>query len=545
MKIHISSLRAISFAGFIAAQWGVMNAVSAQNLLPIPDSTAAPAVSATAPAVAVGTMAAAAPDTTTANPDGSLTPAQLNDLLGPIALYPDALIAVILPASTEPADIVLAARFIAEQGDPALIDLQPWDDSVKALAHYPEVVKWMDDNLNWTKAMGDAFVRQPADVMKAVQQLRAQAKAAGTLVDTPQQKVVTEDSNIVIQPAQPNVIYVPQYDPAVVYVQQAYPYPYPFIAFSAGYPVGPWLGFQCNWFNFGIWVGPWTPGIWYYPRSYWSRTVVVVAGRPWHAWSPSHRVVVEANRNFARQGPAGVPRPRVIAGAPAFAHAEAPGARPGEARPGEARPEIGAARPGEAPRGVAPVVAARGEPNGARPATAAPRAPLPNENREGVPVPRTTAPVVSDRAEGPNVTHAVANAPRAPAPDEGREGVPAPRTAAPAIGDRTSASTFEPRTAAPASSRTFTPMAASSAPGPYRVPTYTPKASPSFSPTYSRGPAMGAPASAGVESRGTTFAPAPMARGPVGGGGGGAVESRGGGGAGPASGGGGYRGGQP
>jgi hypothetical protein len=534
MKIHISGLRAISLAGFIAAQLGAMNAASAQNLLPIPDSTAAPAVSATAPAVPAATPVAATPDTTATNPDGSLTPAQLNDLLGPIALYPDALIAIILPASTEPADIVLAARFIAEQGDPALIDLQPWDDSVKALAHYPEVVKWMDDNLDWTKAMGDAFVRQPADVMRAVQQLRAQAKAAGTLVDTPQQKVVTEDSNIVIQPAQPNVIYVPQYDPSVVYVQQAYPYPYPFIAFSAGYPVGPWLGYQCNWFNFGIWVCPWTPGIWYYPRSYWARPVVVVAGRPFHAWSPPHRVVVEANRNFARQGPVGVPRPQVMAGTPVFAHTEAPGARPGEA-----------------PRGAAPVVAARGEPNGARPETIAPRPPLPSEERGGVPVPRTTAPMVADRGEGPNASYSgtVASS-RTPTPYNGRGGVPAPRTAAPTIDDRAGASTFEPRTAAPTSSRTFTPITATSAPTPYRVPTYSPKATPSYSPTYyGRGAAVGAPAPAAVESRGASYAaPAPMARGPVGGGpvgGGGAVESRGGGGPGPASGGGGYRGGQP
>ena len=95
----------------------------------------------------------------------SYTPAQLNDLLGPIALYPDALIAIILPASTEPTDIVLAARFVAEKGDPSLIDVQPWDDSVKALAHYPDVVTWMNDNLSWTKTLGDAFVRQPADCL--------------------------------------------------------------------------------------------------------------------------------------------------------------------------------------------------------------------------------------------------------------------------------------------------------------------------------------------------------------------------------------------
>src|SRR5665213_702878 len=126
-------------------------------------------------------------------PGGAQTPGvaytgeQLDQLLGPIALYPDALVAVILPASTVPSDVTLAANYLAANGTVGGIEAQPWDASVKALAHYPEVVKWMNANLDWTQALGAAFAQQPADVMQSVQQLRVQARAAGTLIDTPQQ----------------------------------------------------------------------------------------------------------------------------------------------------------------------------------------------------------------------------------------------------------------------------------------------------------------------------------------------------------------------
>ena len=87
-----------------------------------------------------------------------LAPEALNELLAPIALYPDALIALILPASTVPADLVLAARYIASNGDPAQVANQLWDDSVKSLVRYPDVLKWMDQNLEWTTAVGEAFL---------------------------------------------------------------------------------------------------------------------------------------------------------------------------------------------------------------------------------------------------------------------------------------------------------------------------------------------------------------------------------------------------
>lgn len=188
-------------------------------------------------------------------PPAQRTAAQLDQLLGPIALYPDALIALILPAATEASDVVLAARYFAVQGDPAKVDDQPWDDSVRALAHYPDVVKWMDENLTWTKQVGEAFIEQPADVMKAVQRLRAAARAAGTLVDTPQQRVVTSDDAITIVPAQPEIIYVPSYDPDVVYLSRRdYYYPGPFLTFGVGYATGFWLGYDVDWSRNRIWV---------------------------------------------------------------------------------------------------------------------------------------------------------------------------------------------------------------------------------------------------------------------------------------------------
>jgi hypothetical protein len=182
------------------------------------------------------------------------TSEQLEQLLGPIALYPDALIALILPAATNASDVVLASRFLAANSDAAQIDAQPWDESVKSLSRYPEVVKWMDDNLEWTKQVGEAFATQPTDVMNAMQHLRAEARANGSLVDTPQQKVVMQDAAISILPAQADVIYVPRYDPEIVFVDSPRSYGYSYISFGAAYPVGSWLSFDCDWQQHRIWI---------------------------------------------------------------------------------------------------------------------------------------------------------------------------------------------------------------------------------------------------------------------------------------------------
>ena len=192
-------------------------------------------------------------------PPQNLTKEELDKLLGPIALYPDALIAVILPAATVPSDIVLAARFLSTNENLAQVDDQPWDESVRSLARYPEIVKWMDQNLEWTTQLGEVFLDQPADVMNSIQSLRAQARAAGTLVDTPQQRVVEEESYIRVVPAEPDVIYVPQYDPEVVYVQPYTPYVEPVVSFGIGFAVGPWLNYDCDWPRRKVCVGDWNP----------------------------------------------------------------------------------------------------------------------------------------------------------------------------------------------------------------------------------------------------------------------------------------------
>ena len=160
-----------------------------------------------------------------------------------------------------PSEVVLAARYISSNGDPAQVANQPWDDSVKSLARYPDVLKWMDHNLEWTTAVGEAFLDQPADVMNSIQRLRAEAIAAGNLTNTPQQQVVQEETVIRIVPAQPEVIYVPQYDPDVVYVQ-----PYsrdfgPLLTFGMGFAVGSWLNYDCDWGRRSIYVGQWRPGM--------------------------------------------------------------------------------------------------------------------------------------------------------------------------------------------------------------------------------------------------------------------------------------------
>jgi len=194
-------------------------------------------------------------DTASAN----LSDSELDDLLGPIALYPDALVGLILPASTVPSDITLADRYLQQNGNDANVDDQPWDQSVRGLARYPDVLKWMDDNLEWTTSVGEAFINQPADVMNSIQRLRQEAKDKGNLTNTPQQTVVVEQqpqSEVIrIVPTDPDVIYVPQYDPQVVYVQPYAPDYGPVISFGVGFGVGTWLSYDFDWWHSDFYYG--------------------------------------------------------------------------------------------------------------------------------------------------------------------------------------------------------------------------------------------------------------------------------------------------
>lgn len=178
--------------------------------------------------------------------DQPLSDAQLDQLLGPIALYPDPLIAEILPASTFPTQIVLADRYVTGGGDPNQISQQPWDASVQAVARYPNVLKWMDDNLGMTTELGQAFLNQPQAVMASIQRLRATASQLGNLQSTPQQEVTDDDGDIEIDPTNDQEMYVPDYIPDQVYDDSANGIP--FITFSPGYPIGDWM---CNDFDWG------------------------------------------------------------------------------------------------------------------------------------------------------------------------------------------------------------------------------------------------------------------------------------------------------
>jgi hypothetical protein len=172
---------------------------------------------------------------------------ELDDLLAPIALYPDPLLAQILTASTYPGEITDAQAWLASGGAASSIDAQNWGESVKAIAHYPEVLKMMAENMDWTADLGDAFLNQPEDVTSSIQRLRAQAKAAGNLESNDKQEVAIDGNDIEIIPAQPEYIYVPVYDPTVVYVQRWTPGWPPFVAFGPRLLIGGWLALDFDW----------------------------------------------------------------------------------------------------------------------------------------------------------------------------------------------------------------------------------------------------------------------------------------------------------
>ena len=171
-----------------------------------------------------------------------LSDQQLDQLLGPIALYPDPLLAQILPAATLTTQIVLADRYVIGGGDPSQIDQQPWDASVQAVARYPALLQYLDDNLDWTAELGQAFLNQQQQVMESIQRLRISARNFGNLVSTPQQQVVDDNGYIEILPVAPDTVYVPVYQPDFVYVQGGYG-----LGFGAVCNLGPWLNCDFDW----------------------------------------------------------------------------------------------------------------------------------------------------------------------------------------------------------------------------------------------------------------------------------------------------------
>jgi Protein of unknown function (DUF3300) len=199
-------------------------------------------------------------------PPAPLSAAQLQELVGRIALYPDDLVAIILPAATFPLDIVQADRFLQKaKQDKNLKPDQRWDESIRNLLNYPEVIGMMSQDLDWTQDLGEAVVSQQGDVLKAIQAFRAKAASAGNLKSDDKQLIVQENNVIQIVPANPEVIYVPQYQPSTVVVYQpappppvyyptpypSYYYPYPpgyaFAGLATGFAIGAATAWACNW----------------------------------------------------------------------------------------------------------------------------------------------------------------------------------------------------------------------------------------------------------------------------------------------------------
>jgi hypothetical protein len=213
-------------------------------------------------------------------PGQTLTADQLDDLVAPIALYPDPLVSQILVAATYPLEVVQAFQFTQRNPGltgPALTQAaqqQNWDPSIQALVIFPDVLKRLNDDVTWTTNLGNAFLAQQADVMAAIQQMRQRAQQAGKLAPTPQENVVTESENgapyIEIMPVNPDIMYVPCYDPVWVWgAPMWYPYPHwwwpprsviigglGFGFYGGGINVG--LFFGASWHGWGGWG--WRPG---------------------------------------------------------------------------------------------------------------------------------------------------------------------------------------------------------------------------------------------------------------------------------------------
>jgi hypothetical protein len=185
------------------------------------------------------------------SPDELFSPDQLDNLTASIALYPDPLLAQVLVAATFPDQIDEASRFVRDDPDANHVDDQPWDVSVKAVAHYPTVLGMMADKVDWTTSLGQAYASQSTDVMESVQRLRAQARSAGNLDTTPEMQVVDSGGEIELWPAQPEYIYVPVYNPEVVFFHRAP------LFFETRFLIGAWLNYDFNWREHRVFYHGW------------------------------------------------------------------------------------------------------------------------------------------------------------------------------------------------------------------------------------------------------------------------------------------------
>jgi hypothetical protein len=314
--------------------WLVPLAACAALLAPLPSAAQAPAAS--------GDVAQAP------------SPEELERLVGPIALYPDDLVAVILPASTNPLQIVQADRFLEKRKkDPKAPIDDNWDDPVKTLLNYPEVVKQMSADLDWTAELGEAVVADQRAVFDAVQAFRRKAQAAGNLKSDEKQVVEVEKEIIKIVPADPQVIYVPQYNPSTVVVYSSVPaygyYPAPYPSYYYPYPPGAALATGLIW---GAAIG-----------AAWS------GGR--YGWGGNNEININRNTNIntgdINRGDRGQQRPSQ-GGSSAWKSDKKPGqVKSGAGRPSQTSARAGDSRPGGGAGGAGGGFGGGG--GGARPST--------------------------------------------------------------------------------------------------------------------------------------------------------------------------------
>ncbi|WP_321894756.1 DUF3300 domain-containing protein [Paraburkholderia heleia] len=243
------------------------------------------------PCITLGTMGHAFADQNNPAPNSLSTamqrsPEALQQLVAPIALYPDTLVAQILAGATHLAEVVSANRWMQAhpqlKGDAlaAQVDRQYWDASVKALTEFPAVLSNMDENVVWTSSLGDAYLSQPQQVMAAIQALRQRALAAGNLQANAQQTVTSEGDLVSIAPAAPDVVYVPEYDPTLVYGAPVAAWPgwYPDTSLYLGGPgIVFGIGLEMGYFGGYGWG-------WHHWRPDWHRRAVTYNHSPyvWH-----------------------------------------------------------------------------------------------------------------------------------------------------------------------------------------------------------------------------------------------------------------------
>jgi hypothetical protein len=263
------------------------------------------------------------------------TDQELDNLVAPVALYPDPILAQVLVAATFPDQVEFAARYVRSNGTRG-IDDQPWDISVKAVAHYLPVLNMLAERVDWTTTLGQAYATQSGDVMDAVQRLREMARAQGNLESTEQQNVYVERERIRIVPAHPTIIYVPTYDPWAVYYRRVVVVGgyNGFWSFGIGFPIGGWLSYDCDWWGRRVYYDGWRGGGWRsYSRPYIHVTNVYV--HPRYEVVHVNRTVINRTVNYYNLRPYNAVHRTVTINRPGNYGGRGDDRRVGDNRPGD------------------------------------------------------------------------------------------------------------------------------------------------------------------------------------------------------------------